>query len=156
MSYIEPEQNQVTDFLNHRNFLVKHKLSFPSLNPDQVMDFDVVFVLWSDGKETHGKDWTRIRPQSSLSYLDRTRVVTQLSRRGRNSRSVTEESARRDGGRGKPHHSLRARAQLGRNNLLSSYLLSRFIVGMSPPVFRCLPLRLSLSQFNIFIEGHRL
>ena len=42
--------------------------------------------------------WTRIRPQSSVSYLDRTRVVTQLSRRGRNSRSVTEESARRDAG----------------------------------------------------------
>ena len=97
MSYIEPEQNEVSGFLNHRNFLVKHKLSFPSLNPDQVMDFDVVFVLWSDGKETHGKDWTRIRPQSSLSYLDRTRVVMQLSRRRRNSwsRSVTEESARR-------------------------------------------------------------
>ena len=42
--------------------------------------------------------WTRIRPQSSLSYLDRTRVATQLSRRGWNSRSVTEENARRDGG----------------------------------------------------------
>lgn len=42
--------------------------------------------------------WTRIRPQSSLSYLDRTRVATHLSRRGWNSRSVTEENARRDGG----------------------------------------------------------
>ena len=100
--------------------------------------------------------WTRIRPQSSLSYLDLTRVATQLSRRGWNSRSVTEESARRDGGRGKPHHSLRARAQLGRNHLYSSYLLSRFIVGMSQPVFGCLPLILSLSQFNIFIKGLRL
>ena len=42
--------------------------------------------------------WTRIRPQSSLSYLDRRRVATQLSRRTWNSRSVTEENARRDGG----------------------------------------------------------
>ena len=105
MSYIEPEQNQLTDFLKHRNFLVKHKFAFPSLNPDQVMDFDVVSVLWSDGGKLIAKrkkaHWTCIRPQSSLSYLDRTRDVTQLSRRGRNSRSVTEKSARRDGRRRK-------------------------------------------------------
>ena len=129
MSYIEPEQNQLTDFLKHRNFLVKHKFAFPSLNPDQVMDFDVVSVLWSDGGKLIAKrkkaHWTCIRPQSSLSYLDRTRVVSQLSRRGRNSRSVTEKNARGVmGEEGKPHHSSRARSAEDESSLDRRELLS--------------------------------
>lgn len=76
MSYIEPEQNQVTDFLNHRNFLVKDKLSFPSLNPDQVMDFDVVFVLWSDG----GKLMAKTGPAFVPSRLSAIWIARELSR----------------------------------------------------------------------------
>ena len=56
-------------------------------------------------------------PSFVPSRLSAIWIARELSRRGRNSRSVTEESARRDGGSGKPHHSLRARSQLGRNHL---------------------------------------